>query len=402
MTESLGESVTKPVLQAIGKSFAAIADQLISGIGGERFAERAARVENKKAEILLRGKIERDQMQAAAEQRLNLQKLGYEKEQELVRRAIERFATDAAWNELNLEEILVTSKRIGEEPKYTDKSFSFEGKADWLFQWFKYARDISAPELQELWARIIVEQTQERGHGISLKALDALRFLEKSTAETFAAIVKRRIISECCLDYEFIGEPRRNEEASHKFIADVELLKDIGLIRSSTYQTMSIEAFSLSFSFSEIDVQKPGVLHAIDLSRLGEDLAEIAVPGFLGLQAVAREFHKTARESKRDTLPRERELAPIFERTFDAIGQIAVMCVLEFGYSFKIKELESDSVIGELRFDGNELGFEYDDSVDLCVQERWAIKAVAQSIREEAHRVLPSMGRDFRTEVDFE
>lgn len=389
MSVDFEDELTKPIIDATAKSFAALAERMILGIGGEKFAKRTARIENKKSDILLQGEIERDKKRAAAKHKGNIAALAYDHHEHLVKQAIERLGYDAAWTELNLENILGRSKLIADQ-RHKREKFDEKGHDDWLFQWFKYAREVSTPELQDLWARLIVEQTREEGDRISLKALDTLRFLNKRTAETFRAIVQRKISANYSLDYEFFGEPRKDEASSMDIIDDLELLKDIGLIRSSTYQTMSVTLYAISLDYSEIDINKPGVLHSIDLSKVGEELAEIAIPGFLQSRDTIHDFYRSLQDPKKRPSQKFGNTALTDEIMNDLVGlgQIAVMSVLHFGYGFRVKDLVGEKDLAQLEYNGKEITFRTGDTSHLSIDERHALEALADGIREEARRIL--------------
>jgi hypothetical protein len=102
---SFDDDIAKPVEQVLGRSFAALLERLIFGIGGGRFAVRTADVENKKAERLLSGEIERNRVRAQAAHAAKIVELQNARREELARKAIERLSYDSAWAELNLEDI---------------------------------------------------------------------------------------------------------------------------------------------------------------------------------------------------------------------------------------------------------------------------------------------------------
>ena len=115
-----------------------------------------------------------------------------------------------------------------------------EPNHDWTARYFDFAQDVSLPDMQMLWARVLTGEVRRPG-SISLRSLNVLRHMDQSTAHLFqtlcSASISIRILnypSAHAMVCSLGGRAGQNSLASHglKF-ARLNVLNEHGLIIGS-------------------------------------------------------------------------------------------------------------------------------------------------------------------------
>ena len=183
---------------------------------------------------------------------------------DLNRRALHRLAAEEGRKQANMESIAYGStKYLSKNPNPADL------ENDWIAYMFDRCRNVSDPDIQDIWSRILAQQTNDPGT-VSRTTLDSLAKIDKKTALNFLkltssvfVIVDKKSSKNSMIQY--ISLPYfRNEFL--KF-TDLQYLSEIGLIN------ISIGAFFNSAYSVETDITNPVVLYGstkIQLS-LGKD-----------------------------------------------------------------------------------------------------------------------------------
>lgn len=171
---------------------------------------------------------------------------------DLNRRALHRLAAEEGRKQANMESIAYGStKYLSENPNPADL------ENDWIAYMFDRCRNVSDPDIQDIWSRILAQQTNDPGT-VSRTTLDSLAKIDKKTALNFLkltssvfVIVDKKSSKNSMIHY--ISLPYfRNEFLKFTYL---QYLSEIGLI------TISIGAFFNSAYSVETDVTNPVALY---------------------------------------------------------------------------------------------------------------------------------------------
>ena len=101
---------------------------------------------------------------------------------DLHRRAVRRWIDEEAQRQKNIEDI--TKQAI---PHLTENADASKINNDWITNFFDKSRIISDSEMQELWARLLAEESNKPG-SYSKRTINILGDLDKNDAEIFTAL----------------------------------------------------------------------------------------------------------------------------------------------------------------------------------------------------------------------
>jgi hypothetical protein len=101
---------------------------------------------------------------------------------DLQKRALERFLTEEAKKQANIESI--TEKAL---PLLKDDSTPEKMEDDWITNFFDKSRLISDEQMQALWSRLLADEANQPGK-FSKRTIDVLASLDKSDAECFSKL----------------------------------------------------------------------------------------------------------------------------------------------------------------------------------------------------------------------
>jgi len=104
-----------------------------------------------------------------------------DKDKALLERAVASKFNEFMQEQLNKESILTRSLELGEQSQGKSRPLD----DDWLLRFMKYAGEISNEHVQDIWAKILVNQATANRPEISLKSIDSLRFFDAHLCELF-------------------------------------------------------------------------------------------------------------------------------------------------------------------------------------------------------------------------
>lgn len=180
---------------------------------------------------------------------------------------------------INLDQISLLAMEEGaEDPSAPDDK---PLDADWFAQWRNRAQDVSAEEMQRLWARVLKGEAL-RGNSYSIHTLDFLSRMSRADAELLAragrvAIDKRGIL--------------KNDDVLHKCglsVDDLVYLTDLGLLNGFG----SLGTLTYGVDVAEIDGDRIAVFR-IGMTAIGylakSGIARVDIPVYT-ISRIAREL----------------------------------------------------------------------------------------------------------------
>ncbi len=150
---------------------------------------------------------------------------------DLNRRALHRLAAEEGRKQANMEAIAYGStKYLSENPNPANL------ENDWIAYMFERCRNVSDPDIQDIWSRILAQETNDPGT-VSRTTLDSLSKIDRSTALNFVKLTSSVFIF---TDGEspnnsmvyYLSIPYFRDEFLN--FTDLHYLSEIGLITIST------------------------------------------------------------------------------------------------------------------------------------------------------------------------
>ncbi len=236
-------------LTGAGKIFEVIVNKIADVTGTLYEPTQIRRVGSAKADveaelIIKRAKAEVAALRLKEESRAELQAEADDIEA-LRARASQRLITKEINRQANLERIVHESLQItadGESKNQKERSID----DDWIAAFIRYAQDISADGVRQIWSRILASQATQNRPAISKATLDALRLLEPRQAKVFERAVQLFISLGQIMDIEPHGDP---EIAFNINTIEVMALEDIGFLKRVTSQETSLEFHDATLTF---------------------------------------------------------------------------------------------------------------------------------------------------------
>lgn len=133
----------------------------------------------------------------------------------------------------NLEQALniILSQHTAETAVSAAKYADIPIDSDWFARWRHEAGNISKPELQAIWARILAEEAIKPGR-ISYRTLDIVKNLSKSEAELFARVAKFTFNGNIIPYWEAVTAKGNMDSENLVCFAELQELMDTGLVLS--------------------------------------------------------------------------------------------------------------------------------------------------------------------------
>lgn len=206
---------------------------------------------------------------------------------DLHRRAMQRFVTEEAKKQQNIEDITRLAL-----PDVKDDAQSEQVSEDWIADFFDKCRLISDKEMQQLWAKVLAGEANNPGQ-FSKRTVSLLSSLDKTDAQLFARLGSLA----CCFNntrsrIPIVFDIRHDfyKSAGFKF-SDVTHLNDIGLARYDSTAGFLINShrtespwFECEYFGTNIIIDRPEPLkfplnvgHLL-FSKSGQELLKICNP----------------------------------------------------------------------------------------------------------------------------
>lgn len=196
----------------------------------------------------------------------------------LATRAEERVAYQEERRQLNVENVVAgAAEELRSDPRVSDEPVD----DDWAARFFACAQEVSAEQMQRLWAKVLAGEIRRPG-SFSLRCLEALRNLTQTEAALFAKLCQ------CAHSFEVVVHQEMFFERSGMRLNEVMLLAEAGLVNNasllSTNRGTDVpDRFVTVLSYSDevmLVVQRDDPNHVMSLSSImltnaGRDLARI-------------------------------------------------------------------------------------------------------------------------------
>lgn len=192
-------------LVGIGKSVKTVSDA-VRGAVSVLYRPRAIRNEGRaRTEVAVHG------IEAVAEAEAKAALIRSESEAQLAERARDRFVFEQLTQQQALESIFQKAIEYAKQKNQKGKKIS----DDWLYRLMLNAKEVTDKDIQEIFAKLIVEQGSATRHDVSYMTLDALRLFEPRHATYFEVF---------CQLYYLFGAVHfgMNDKKSGKWIGDEE------------------------------------------------------------------------------------------------------------------------------------------------------------------------------------
>lgn len=236
-------------------------------------------------------------------------------EQALAARAVDRLRAREMHRQETLEGTVEAALRM---TWAREDSTSRPLEPDWTNAFIDHAQEISDESLRKIWARILVQQSDQDQPAVSRATLDSIRLLERSMALEFERLFRAWVALGQIMDLEDGPEGAININAQ-----DALALTEIGLLRRESREESNIDVADLILSFHwgtryrpEISAEGHGTNHPlywqaakIRIDRLiptwrGQELGSVLFPdlyprmseGEIGALAPAYESPQTRAE----------------------------------------------------------------------------------------------------------
>jgi hypothetical protein len=255
-------------LVGIGKTVKTVSDA-VRGAVSVLYRPTAIRKEGRARIDVAASRVE---AMAKAEVRAAL--IRQEGEVALADRAKQRFLFEQLMQQQSLEHILVKAIEYSKKQK---KQKGRKISEHWLYRLLINAKDVTDEEVQDIFAKLIVEQGSEGKNAISYMTLDALRLFEPRHAQYFKVF--------CQLYYLFgtVWFGMRDPD-SEKFIGDEEFaeLHELGMVQGSQFvgdSRLIMRDLSIEILPRKEGDDLPGIFDTNNfLSLRGMELSKVLYP----------------------------------------------------------------------------------------------------------------------------
>ncbi|HXO70595.1 MAG TPA: DUF2806 domain-containing protein [Bradyrhizobium sp.] len=254
-------------LVGIGKTVKTVSDA-VRGAVSVLYRPTAIRKEGR-----ARIEVAASRLEAIAKAEVRAAQIRQEGEITLADRAKQRFLFEQSMQQQSLENILVKAV------EYSKKQKKRKGRKipeHWLYRLLINVKDVTDEEVQDIFAKLIVEQGSEGKSAISYMTLDALRLFEPRHARYFKAF--------CQLYYLFgsvcfgLDDPDSDEWIGDEEFGDLE---ELGMVEGSQ---LSGSLLAMGDCWIEIRARKEGddlqsiFGTSISFSRRGAELSKVLYP----------------------------------------------------------------------------------------------------------------------------
>ena len=192
----------------------------------------------------------------------------------LARRMTEREAVVKLRKQLNVEECLRLAVEVALDEEPAERR---EVDQDWFFEWFSCIENVSDADIQAIWARVLTNNMDKNKRAVSLRALDTLRLMDRSDAESLARFSSLA----ACIGILFVNEWSVLDCTIGR--SELDVLLDLGVVTKEKYRLGRIGlpgAFSLVWERTDEHIPLDPFF-AYRLSARGRELAQ-TLPNTLG------------------------------------------------------------------------------------------------------------------------